>query len=124
MELTDSLLLVGGEKVASWKSASVVKAVTLNFNGKDIKPDTLLSEKGTLKLTVENAVSKTTKTITLTDEAIKGLNKLPQLKVDQEVDLLKGLTFAEGFELVKVELETEGKSSEIADPAHFTPAYP
>ena len=54
-----------------------------------------------------------------------GLSSLQQLlQVDQETDLLQGLTFAKGFELVKTEIEFDGQRTEIADASHFTPQYP
>ena len=46
------------------------------------------------------------------------------LEVDKEVNLLGGVTFAEGVSLEKVELEQEGKRTLIADPSHFVPQTP
>ena len=127
MEQLDSSLLIGGEKVAEWKAGSgKVKKVSLAFNGTAISHGTVLSEKGTLVLRVTNDAEKSANSnISLTDEAVAGLNALQQLlQVDKEVDLIENLTFARGFKLAKTEIEFEGKRTEIADAAHFTPEYP
>ena len=128
MAQADSLLLIGTDTVASWSMGnSKLKTLTLTFNGTAISLGTVLSEKGMLSLTVTNEADKSSsKTIALTDEAILGLNNLGQLplQVDQEVDLLQGLTLAKGFELVKTEIEFEGQRTKIDDATHFTPQYP
>lgn len=46
------------------------------------------------------------------------------MQVDQEVNLLEGLSFAEGVTLVKLEIEMDGQQSVISDPSHFTPDLP
>ena len=46
------------------------------------------------------------------------------LQVDQETDLLSGITLNNGAELTKTEIEKDGQRSEVADPHHFTPEYP
>ena len=43
------------------------------------------------------------------------------LQVDQEVNLLKGITFAEGLTLVIVEVEENGVRTEIANPNAYIP---
>ena len=57
---------------------------------------------------------------------ITGLDNLKgmSLQVDQESDLLSGITLGNGAELTKVEIEKDGQRSEVADPHHFTPDYP
>ena len=127
MEKKDSLLLIGTDTVASWRTgSSKLKAVTLKFNKTDIDFGTLISEKGVLTLTVTNEADKSSsKLIPLTDEAITGLSYLSQLlQVDKEVDLLTSLRLAKGFEMVRVEIEQDGQRTEIADVSHFTPQYP
>ena len=58
-------------------------------------------------------------------DPITGLSSLNGiLQVDVEVNLLGGLTFAQGVELTKTEIEFDGQRTEIADPQHFTPEYP
>ena len=58
--------------------------------------------------------------------AVYGLENIQskQLQVDQEVNLLEGITFAEGLTLQKVEMEQDGVRSEVSDPKTFTPEYP
>lgn len=46
------------------------------------------------------------------------------MQVDQPKDLLAGLTFAPGVELLKVEIEQDGQRTEIADPHSYMPEYP
>ena len=46
------------------------------------------------------------------------------MQVDQEVDLLKWLAFADGVFLVKTEIEINGKIHTITDHHHYTPEYP
>ena len=128
VEKADCLLLIGSDTVASWSTGgSPIKNVTLTYNGSDISFGTLLSEKGTLSLSVYNEADKSSVgIITLTDEAIMGLSSLSllPLQVDQEADLLQGLALAKGFELAKTEMELDGQRTEIADASHFTPQYP
>ena len=58
-------------------------------------------------------------------DPVTGLNSLNGvLQTDQEVDLLSGLTFANGVELVKTEIIFEDQRTEIADPKRFTPEFP
>ena len=58
--------------------------------------------------------------------ALYGLENLlnKQLQVDQEVNLLEGLTIAEGLTLQKVEIETDGLRAEVSAPEAYTPEYP
>lgn len=46
------------------------------------------------------------------------------LQVDQETDLLKGLTIAEGLTLQKVEIVQDGIHTVIDNPNSYTPEYP
>lgn len=50
--------------------------------------------------------------------------KLLDMQVDVEVNLMAGITFANGVNLEKVEMEMDGTTAEIADPNHFVPQYP
>ncbi len=118
-------MLIGNDTVASWSIGNAkLKAVTLTFNESSINFGTLISEKGTLVLTVTNEADKSSsKSIILTDEMIQGLNLLT-LQVDHEINLLQSLKIAKGTELLKAEIELEGQRTEIADVMHFTPEYP
>ena len=46
------------------------------------------------------------------------------MQVDQEINLLNWVTFGNWAELIKTEIEIDGQRTEIADPTHYTPAYP
>ena len=58
--------------------------------------------------------------------AVYGLENLQnkQLQVDQEVNLLEGITIAEGLTLLKLEIETGGVRTEVSAPEAYTPEYP
>ena len=62
----------------------------------------------------------------MTAVAVYGLENLQkkQLQVDQEANLLDGLTFAEGLTLQKVEIEADGIRTEVSAPEAYTPDYP
>ena len=86
-----------------------------------------LSEAGTLKLAVADEFdNKATAEINLTAVAVYGLENLQnlQLQVDQEVNLLEGVTFAEGLTLQKAEVEADGVRTEVSAPEAYTPDYP
>lgn len=72
VEQADSMLLIGGDTIACWTTGnSKLKSVTLTFNGSAISLGTVLSEKGTLSLTVTNQADKyASSSIALTDEAL------------------------------------------------------
>ena len=57
-------------------------------------------------------------------DGIYGIADIGPLQVDQPKDLLAGLTFAPGIEMLKVEIEQDGLRTEINDPHSFTPEYP
>ena len=125
--LRDSELLLDEEFVAKWSDKRTEKCkVVLSFNEKDAKDGDILNEAGTLTLTVtNNQEHDVTAEVTLTCEAIYGMEtKTFRMQVDKETNLLDGLTFAEGVELVKTELEKDGKRTAITDPEHFTPTTP
>ena len=94
---------------------------------KAIASGNILSETGTLKLTVTDEFDNSaTAEIKLTAVAVVGLENLQnkQLQVDQEVNLLEGVTFAEGLTLAKVEAEQDGIRTEIVNPNAFAPENP
>ena len=124
--ITDSQLLIGGEEVASWSDKHTKKCkAELSFNGREIKSGDVLSEPGKLTLTITNDQGKSsTAEIILTNEAVIGEAKIGDMQVDEEIDLLAGITFAEGATLVKTEIDMDGQRTEITDAQHFTPEYP
>ena len=103
--IKDSQLLIDDELAATWTDdyTKTCKAeLSLTPEGattaKTVNSGDELTEAGTLKLTVTDDFNNAaTATIKLTAVAVYGLEKLNNLKlqVDQETDLLNGLTFAE-----------------------------
>lgn len=94
---------------------------------KAIASGDILSEAGTLKLTVTDEFGNSaTAEIKLTAVAVYGLENLQnkQLWVDQEVNLLEGVSIAEGLTLAKVEAEQDGVRTEVVNPHAFVPEYP
>ena len=80
-----------------------------------------------LKITVSDEFQNTaTVEIALTAVAVYGLENLSQLqlKVDEEINLMQGLTIAEGLTLQKVEIVQDGIHTVIDNPNAYTPAYP
>lgn len=74
----------------------------------------------------DEAGNSSTRDIALTATAVFGLENLArlQLQVDQEADLMNGLTFAEGLTLQKVEAVMDNVHTEIPDPKVFIPEFP
>ena len=92
-----------------------------------INPGDLITKAGVLKIHVSDEFqNKTIAEITLTAVAITGLENLQNLtfQVDQEVNLLQGLTIADGLTLSKVEVEQDGVRSEIPNPQAYIPEFP
>lgn len=127
VEITDSLLLIDGVKVASWSDKYTdVCMVSVMLNDKEVKSGDIVSETGILTLTVTNNQGKSsTAEITLTNDAIYGLENLKNasIQVDKEIDLLEWITFADGVELAKLEVDIDGEKIEV-EPSHYTPNYP
>ena len=126
-------LKIGDDLVASWKDdVSKSCKVELSFvstegTTKTINSGDKLSEPGKLQLKVTDEAGNTsTAEITLTSVAVYGLENLQgkSLQVDQEVNLLEGLTFAEGLTLQKVEMVQGNVHIEIENPKAFKPEYP
>ena len=124
---------IGADLVASWKDdKSTTCTVSITFTGKDgtskaINSGDKLTEEGKLKLKVTDEAGNTsTAEITLTSVAVYGLENLQgkTLQVDQEVNLLERLTFAEGLTLQKVEIVQGDVHIEIENPKAFIPEYP
>jgi hypothetical protein len=126
LQVSGNKLLIGGEEVASWsdKIAEPCKA-TFSLNGQEVKDGDVLSQPGTLTVTVTNNQERSSSAeITLITNAMSSAIQISDMQVGKEVDLLAGITLANGAELVKVEMEMDGTTAEITDPQHFTPDYP
>ena len=111
---------------ASWKDDYTENCkVELNLSsGQTVNSGDVLLEAGKLIISVsDDFKNKSTAEITLTAIAVYGLENLQgnNLQVDQEVNLLQGITFAEGLTLKKVEVEENGVRTEIANPNAYIP---
>ena len=113
---------------ATWTDDySEVFTVELSISEEKVNSGDVLLSAGTLVLSVADEFqNQSTAEITLTAVAVFGLENLQgkTLQVDQEVNLLEGLTFADGLTLQKVELEQDGSRSEIANPGAYSPQIP
>ena len=101
--------------------------VWVKFNGNKVESWDTINGAWTLSIRVEDDENKfDSKDINVTNNTIIGLENLKNLnmQVDEEVDLLKWISFANWVELTKVEIEIDGQRYEIADPHHYTPEYP
>ena len=121
-------LFFDDEVAASWKDDySESPTVELSIAGEKINSGDILFDAGTLVISVADEFqNKATAEITLTAVAITGLENLQNLslQVDKEVNLLQGLTIAEGLSLVKVEIEQDGTRSVIPDATKYIPEVP
>lgn len=128
VKIEGNQLFFDSEVAASWKDDySETFNVELSIAGKKINSGDVLFDAGTLVLSVADEFqNKATAEITLTSVAIYGLENLQgkTLQVDQEVNLLEGLTITEGLTLTKVEIEENGTRNEVAEPKTYTPEYP
>ena len=113
---------------ASWKDDySETFNVELSIAGKKINSGDILFDAGTLVISVADEFqNKSTDEITLKAVAVYGLENLQgkTLQVDQEVNLLEGLTITEGLILKKVEVEENGTRDVVTEPKTYTPEYP
>ena len=126
-------LKIGSDLVASWKDdKSTACTVSITFvaadgTSKTVNSGDKLSEEGKLKVKVSDEAGNSSEAeITLTAVAITGLENLNNLslQVDQEVNILEGLSIAEGLSLEKVEVEQDGQRSEITDATKYIPEVP
>lgn len=130
VSVKDNQLLFDQTVAAAWtddisKSCKVeLSLVSSSGQSKTINSGDKLEEAGTLQIKVlDEAGNSSSADISLTVVAVYGLEILQgkTLQVDLEVNLLEGITFAEGLTLQKVEVEQDGQRSEIPDPKDFTP---
>ena len=134
VNIQDNQLLFDDSVAATWTddySTACKAELSLLPEGsttaRAINPGDKLSEAGTLKLMIADDFNNiATASIKLTAIAIYGLENLQNLslQVEKEVNLLQGLTFADGVGLIEAEIEIDGVRSEIPDPVHFSPQYP
>jgi len=121
-------LYLGSRVVATWKDdVSKVCEAVLSLDGKSISSGTILSEAGKLTITVtDEACNASSTSIVLTSDAIFGMEALGQLRlqVDEEVDLLSGISFPPEVKLNKVEIVIDEIRTEVPNPTHYSPEYP
>lgn len=101
--------------------------IPTNGTARKIVSGNTLSEAGILEITVtDDGGNSSSASIVLTADAIYGLESIGQLQlmVDEEVDLLKGISFPKDVQLMKVEIVMDEKRTEIPDPTHYLPEYP
>ena len=118
-------LYLGSRVVATWKDdVSKVCEAVLSLDGKSISSGTILSEAGKLTITVtDEARNASSTSIVLTSDAIFGMEAFGQLRlqVDEEVDLLSGISFPPEVKLNKVEIVMDEIRTEIPNPTHYSP---
>ena len=134
LTVKDNQLLFNEDVAASWTddyttACTVELSLTTGENAdpKPVKTGDILKDAGKLTITVADEFqNKSSGEITLTAVAVYGLENLSQLqlKVDEEINLLQGLTIAEGLTLQKVEIVQDGVHTVIDNPNAFTPEYP
>ena len=131
--IQDNQLLFNDDVAASWKddySETFTTELYLFVDG--CEPETInsgdvITKAGVFKIHVTDEFgNKSIAEITLLSVVISGLENLQNLslQVDKEVNLLQGLSIAEGLSLVKVEIELDGVRSEIPDATKYTPDVP
>ena len=119
-------LFFDDQVAATWKDdySENCKVELSLSSGQTVNSGDILLEAGKLIITVsDDFQNKATTEITLTAVGVYGLENLQgkTLQVDQEVNLLEGLTVAEGLTLRKVEVEDNGIRTEIVNPDAYTP---
>ena len=121
-------LLFDGQVAASWTDDfSETCTVQMSLDGQAVHSGDVLQEAGKLVIVVsDDFKNEATAEIVLTAEAIFGLEGLKNLslQVDKEVNLLQGITYADGVSLDKVEIEAHGNRVVVQDPAHYVHETP
>ena len=121
-------LLFDEQVAASWTDDfTETCTVQLSLDGQAVNSGDVLQEAGKLVIAVsDDFKNEATAEIVLTAEAIYGLEGLKNLslKVDQEVNLLQGITYADGVNLDKVEIEAQGNRMVVQDPSHYVHETP
>ena len=128
VNISNNQLIIWDEIIASWTDKSDQNCtVSLKFNDNEIKSWDTIEWYGKLILTITNNKWKSSIVeIIVKNESIYWLENLKNLniKVDQEIDLLQWISFAEWISLVKTDIEIDWTRKNIPDPSHFTPEYP
>ena len=113
---------------ATWKDDYTENCTAqLCLEGQTVNSGDVLQEAGKLVIAVsDDFKNEATAEIVLTADAIYGLERLKNLslQVDKEVNLLQGITYADGVSLDKVEIEANGNRVVVQDPNHYVPETP
>ena len=108
----DNTLSIGGDAVLTWTDDHGDECtLTLALDGAAVSIGDEVGNAGILKVTVSDSKGLGTEAgITLTDQVVFGMANLKNLnlEVDREVNLMDGITTAEGWSIAKVEVETVG----------------
>ena len=125
IKIEGNQLFFDDQVAATWKDDYTENCkVELTLEGKTINSGDVLLEAGKLVISLsDDFQNKATAEITLLADAIYGLEGLQDLslQVDKEVNLLQGITYADGVSLEKVEIEASGNRFVVTDPIHYVP---
>ena len=133
VSIQDNQLLFDDQVAATWAddySETFTIELTLtpeSGQSKTLKSGDNLLDAGKLTILVaDDSNNKATAEITLTAVAIYGLENLQDktLQVDQETNLLEGLTLADGLTLKKVDVVQDGVRRTIENPQSISFEYP
>ena len=128
-------IVVSGNKLLLWLEEIASRSddrtedcnISLMFNNNSIKSWDTIDKAGKLSLIVtDDEQQSSNKEIIITNNTINWLESLNNLNLQvwEEVDLLNGISFADWVELVKLEIEMNGKRYPINDAHHYTPQFP
>lgn len=129
--VADGKLSIGETEVAIWTDdksevskckADLAFTASAATKSETISSGATLDKPGLLALTVtDEAGNSASKDITITDQIVFGIESLTglDLQIDKEVNLISGLSFYEGWCLVKVEIEKDGVRTEVTEPEHY-----
>ena len=121
-------LLFDEQVAANWTDDfTETCSVQLCLDGQTVNTGDVLLDAGKLIITVsDDFKNEAAAEIVLTADAIYGLEGLKNLslQVDKGVNLLQGITYANGVSLDKVEIEAQGNRFVVQDPNHYVPETP
>ncbi len=125
VKIEGNQLYFDDQVAATWKDDySENCKVELTLEENTINSGDVLLEAGKLVISLsDDFQNKATAEITLLADAIYGLEGLQNLslQVDKGVNLLQGITYADGVSLEKVEIEASGNRFVVTDPIHYVP---
>ena len=126
--ISDDKLLLWDQEIANWSDKKTQKCkVSIKFNGQEVQSWDILNQEWKLSISITNDEWKTsTAEIKVINSAIFGLENLKNLnmQVDQTVNLLQWITFADWVSLAKTEILLDWNRTTISDASKYTPEYP